>query len=303
MPKVAAKVAPKIPAAESPGKIGPAFPGLPTGLSAKLICLENTLRSLSTNGEFGLAFSGGLDSRFLAYFAQQAGLRPVILHARGPHYPRSDTASALAWAVAHNLEPRVVAINPLDIPQVANNAKDRCYHCKFHIFSRMKAQISVLADGAHSTDAQSYRPGLRAGAELEVASPLTLAGMSKADIHQSAVWLGLDNPAQQARPCLLTRFAYGLPATEDMLGRLDLAEREIAALLTAKLDPAPAFRLRLLPGGQLELHLAANDPPKPVPEPLVTSLANIISKTMPMPLNRLQYQETLSGFFDRSELN
>ena len=261
------------------------------------------MRSLAVKGEFGLAFSGGLDSRFLACFAQQAGLHPILLHAKGPHYPLADSTAAIAWAMAHNLELRVIASNPLELPQVVNNAKDRCYHCKFYIFSQLKEQNLPLADGSHATDANAYRPGLLAGAELGVTSPLALAGMSKANIRQAAADLGLDNPNQRARPCLLTRFAYGLTATVDMLDRLDMAESGISELLRTSLDNPPDFRLRLLQDWKLELHFAAKECPNNALTPLTKNLENIVFATMQMPLSRLRHLKVLSGFFDQNGLN
>ncbi len=236
--------------------------------SARLFSL---LRELSP---LALAFSGGLDSRFLAHMAcrsaSSSGVRLRLFHFTGPHMPEAETAFALAQAEAMGLELSIVPVDPLANPEVAANGPERCYHCKRHLFTLLHkaaarhpafaGQRPTLCDGTNASDLREYRPGLRALHELGVRSPLAETGFDKALIRNTGAATGLACPEQKARPCLLTRYAYGLSPTHSSLRALAQAERTVQALLDRYADTAreagasvPAggdFRIRLLPAGK-----------------------------------------------------
>ena len=229
-----------------------------------------------------LAFSGGLDSRFLAHAARlftAANGREAqihLFHAAGPHVSATESAQAAAWAEANGLGFTAVSADPLSLPEVLANTRERCYHCKRLLFSHLAAAAqehfsgqATLCDGSNASDQLLFRPGRKALQELGVRSPLAEAGLDKAAIHAAAAATGMDDPSQQARPCMLTRFAYDLAPSHAALAAAAAAEQSIAAILRP-LFPAgvPDFRLRLVgaldtPGdtGTLpyitELHLTA----------------------------------------------
>lgn len=244
------------------------------------------LTSEGTGGRLAVALSGGLDSRFLTHAALAAGCDVLALHARGAHMSQRESVQTLTWAAAHNLACHSVNVTVLTLPGVADNSRERCYHCKKHLLECLRDQAAgyVLCDGTNADDMKVYRPGLRALAESGVRSPLAEAGLGKDRVHALAAATGLENPAQVARPCLLTRWAYGLRPDVATLGRLETAEAALEAL------GLKDFRLRLLP------------------EPLLQTLPlTALQRTMALgtleahDFSRAQVleEERLSGYFDR----
>lgn len=266
--------------------------------------LQATLYELAPEGRFALAYSGGLDSRFIAHAAQRAGLTPLLLHVRGPHIPPMETMFARRWAAWRGLTLRELSVDPLSLPSVATGNRERCYQCKSLLFARIRdeAEGLLLCDGTNASDGQGYRPGLKALRELAVASPLALAGLAKTDIRKLAELSGLEHPDQRARPCLLTRLNYGLRPTPERLKTLVAAERAVFELLRGiYADHWPDFRLRLTAEQRWELHI----------RPLPTSTA-VGNKTTELHARLVQavreatgiqvacvvQMESLSGYFD-----
>ena len=207
--------------------------------------LQNKLRLLAQQLEaanpFVIAFSGGLDSRFLAHLAQKSSLRFELFHVSGPHVPKDETEYALRWASERRIPLTEIQFSPLALYDVRQGTKERCYACKRAIFERIASFASgkSILDGSNASDLSKFRPGLRALKELGIISPLAVCGVSKPEIMALAMQTGLDNPTQAARPCLLTRLEYGLPPTEEVLSRLEMAEKTVQALGFKN------FRLRL----------------------------------------------------------
>ena len=223
---------------------------------------SSLLARLSAMGSLGIAYSGGLDSRFLAMAASLAKTRCTLFHFSGPHVSKTETAQALAWANHHGLTTHIVPINILKIPEVQKNCHDRCYHCKLTLFSILKnvARALVLCDGTNATDLRSPRPGLKALKELKITSPLADAGFEKFEIRDMARRIGLELPDQPARPCLMTRFAYDMHPVEAQLHMIEILETEIESILQKFFPDAasvPDFRVRVTAAHQAELHVAA----------------------------------------------
>lgn len=193
--------------------------------------------------ELAIAFSGGLDSRFLTFFAAKQGFRVLAFHVCGPHMQDSASRKALRWLEEHYIPHQVIQADILTLREVRVTGKDRCYHCKRAAFSAMQAACAPLAlcDGGNISDRSEYRPGHKALQELGVRSPLAEAGLDKAGIKALAAYEGLDNPTQPSQTCLLTRFDYGLDATPEMLHLLDAAEEDLREIL----GDTP-FRLRFV---------------------------------------------------------
>lgn len=179
-----------------------------------------------------LAVSGGLDSRLLAFLARTWSLDFELVLFQGPHLPITDTAQARLWLDRLGLPYQILDTDVMDVPQVANNTRERCYFCKHELFAlaRDVAGGRTLMDGTNADDATSFRPGIKALKELGVRSPYAELGITKDQVRSLAAAVGLDFPEQPSRACLLTRFAYDLPPDEDTLDRLALAEDQLAAL-------------------------------------------------------------------------
>lgn len=178
---------------------------------------------------FVLAFSGGLDSRFLAHVAHSARLPFEAVHVEGPHVSPKQSELALNWLKKRNIVAHRVQFNPLPILDVQLNSKNRCYACKKEMFLHICAlsRGRPVLEGSNKSDLSKFRPGLRAIEELGVISPLAFNNIGKPQIISLAKATGLDNPEQPSRPCLLTRFEYGMTPSEELLKKITAAEEEI----------------------------------------------------------------------------
>lgn len=283
---------------------------LPADVCSELAALEAALSDIAvggsdgTRGTFSLAYSGGMDSRFLAHAAKLLGFSPLLLMATGPQVPPEEEAYGELWARQNGFLFRKVEVDTLSLPLVAVNDKRRCYGCKREIFSRLREAAPLpLCDGTNASDAHAYRPGTQAVEELGVRSPLAQAGLSKADIYRLAALTGMERPAQKPRPCLLTRLPYGMKPEPHTLRALAAGEQAVRLALEAAGLAEADFRLRLVPSGgglHTELHMLGNDADSLPPE-LSAKLRRVIAESAPsLPgPTRLVPQESLSGFFDK----
>lgn len=264
-------------------------------LQEKELLLHKQLRDL---GPLAIAYSGGLDSRFLAYTALQLGLDVLALHVRGPHIPSGESHEAEAWATDHGLPLQILTINPLQNSSIAGNPKDRCYHCKHTVFQTLlrHAQGRTLCDGTNASDSGEYRPGLRALQELGIVSPLALAGISKVEIRALGGKNGLDRPEQVAQPCLLTRYNYGVEATQETLAALDAAEAALEHYFKQAGKSKQVFRLRFVTHRQPILHVQCERLSEVERQEVHTILGAHGFAEAP-----IECVDELSGFFDRLE--
>ncbi|MBO4301101.1 MAG: ATP-dependent sacrificial sulfur transferase LarE [Desulfovibrio sp.] len=263
------------------------------GLPARFVSLLRRLPRLA------VAFSGGLDSRFLCHAALLCGCDVLAIHARGPHIPQAETSLAQAWAQDRGLALMTLEYSPLIWPEVARMDKQRCYACKRGLVSLVRKALSdngdaknrILCDGTNADDLKSYRPGLRALTEGGVRSPLAEVGLAKSDVREAARKSGLDQPEQRARPCLLTRFSYGVAPDVTLLQRLDAAETALAALSVNGHEALGDFRLRLTPAPLLHARC--------LPKELLGRIKQLLEQ---FGFSHCICVETahVSGFFDRS---
>lgn len=257
------------------------------------------LRSLSRNNQICLAYSGGLDSRFLAHAISLSGCNPLLFHIIGPHVPERESALAQSRAKSAGWALNILKVNPLDLQEVRANGKDRCYFCKHFLFSQLLEKIrkdfgqAILCDGSNLSDQKGYRPGLRALAELDIQSPLALAGFDKAMIRTFAAKTGLEEPNQPSRPCLLTRFPYEMEPTHYLLHKVDAIEEIVESVCNA-IKAAPDFRIRV-DGSRFLLQISLDDTSLFMP----TLIARLQSANLPIP-NLLQ-TKTITGYFDAKD--
>ena len=247
------------------------------------------------DGAVAVAFSGGLDSRFLIHMARQNNIAVQALHVQGPHIPSRENAYALEWAASLNVPLTVMECDPLTMPELVRNPEDRCYHCKKELFTALRkaAKGLPLCDGTNVSDMREYRPGLKAVAELGILSPLAEAGFTKGDIHSVAAMTGMGDPDQAAQPCLLTRFGYGETLTHAKLLAVDAAE-EAARTVFANhgLLNAP-FRIRFESVHTPALHTSLASIPSALAKDLADALAHAGLPNVP-----IRHMKTLSGYFD-----
>lgn len=266
--------------------------GLPEALKVALTCA-------SKDGLVTLAYSGGLDSRFLAFAAKRLGFTVRLLHISGPHVAPSDTQEALNYAKRMGLAVERVHVDPTNLMDLVNAGRTRCYVCKRHLFEAL-LKVSgdyPLSDGINASDCLVYRPGRKALEELGIHSPLAESGITKDEIRRLGRALGFEAPDQAARPCLLTRFPYGVCPTKAQLDLIAEVEHWIATHPTYH---ALRFRLRFPDGVTPSLHVEESSM-KIVGLEELEDLTEVLKHVFGSQLEQLtvETQTTLSGFYDK----
>jgi uncharacterized protein len=183
-----------------------------------------------------VAYSGGVDSAYLAYAASRVlGRQALAVTADSPSYPERHRAMALAIASDFALQHEVIHTDELDRPEYRANAPDRCYFCKHELYTKLTAiararGFAAVADGSNADDRGDYRPGRRAAREFGVVSPLDEAGLSKADIRALSHAAGLPTWDEPASACLSSRIPYFSEVTDAKLRQIESAEAALRAL-------------------------------------------------------------------------
>lgn len=199
-----------------------------TNTGRKYTKLLNVLRGTR---KLALAFSGGLDSSFLAVAALEAlGNNNVLaITALSPLFPKSQEIEAAALAKKMKLCQHTFRLAPLAISGFSKNRRDRCYLCKRELFWRMrqiaeKKGFALLADGTNADDVYDFRPGMKAAAEQGVAHPLKDAGLTKEEIRRLASLMNLSFAQKPSSACLASRIPYGEQITPKKLQQVDAIE-------------------------------------------------------------------------------
>jgi len=183
-----------------------------------------------------VAYSGGVDSAYLAYAASRVlGRQALAVTADSPSYPERHRAMALAIAGDFALRHEIIRTDEMDRPEYRANATDRCYFCKHELYTKLtelaRARgFSAVADGSNADDRGDYRPGRRAAREFGVVSPLDDAGLSKADIRELSHAAGLPTWDEPASACLSSRIPYFSEVTDAKLRQIESAEAALRAL-------------------------------------------------------------------------
>ncbi len=182
-----------------------------------------------------LAFSGGVDSTYLAFAAKACAACMKAYFVQTSFQTARETAEAKQLAGALGFELSVIALDILADETVAANPPDRCYHCKRRLLSAIRRQadadgFAVLLDGTLASDSADDRPGMKALSELAVLSPLRLCGLTKDDLRRLSREAGLPTWDKPANACLATRQPAGQRLTERLLRRTEAAENHLSAL-------------------------------------------------------------------------
>lgn len=178
-----------------------------------------------------VAYSGGVDSAYLAWAATQAlGEGALCVTADSASYPERHRVMAVETARKFAFRHEVIRTAELENPAYRANDSDRCYHCKHELFTKLNALarergVAVVADGNNADDRGDYRPGRRAAREFGVVSPLDAAGLTKDDIRELSHEAGLPYWDEPASACLSSRVPYFSEVTEEKLMLIERSEQ------------------------------------------------------------------------------
>lgn len=199
----------------------------------KLDVLREILASL---GSVVVAYSGGADSALVLSVAHEVlGERAIAFLGDSASLAPDERDDALATAAAIGARVAVVPTAEMDDERYLRNAPDRCYWCKSELHTKTtqfarENGFAAVVDGLNADDDPRDRPGVRAGAERGVRSPLREAGITKDEVRDLSRRRGLPTASKPSAPCLSSRIPHGTPVTEERLAEVAAAERALRAL-------------------------------------------------------------------------
>jgi len=183
-----------------------------------------------------VAYSGGVDSSYLAFIAsQELGEKAVCIAGISPSVSQKQREEAAQIAKDFKFNFQIVETDELENPLYQANPANRCYHCKTELYGKLisiaeQRKIQFVLDGANTDDTGDYRPGRQAATEKSVRSPLIEVNLSKSEIRELSKKLALPTWSQPASPCLSSRIAYGVPVTIERLSKVERGEEFLRQL-------------------------------------------------------------------------
>ena len=183
-----------------------------------------------------VAYSGGVDSSYLAYVANdELGCDAICILGLSPSVSKFQKDEALQTAENLGLSFETIKTDEIENEHYSANPANRCYFCKSELYEKLSAiaserSIEFVLDGTNADDLTEIRPGRMAAQEKLVRSPLAEVGLTKNEIRQLSRRAGLSGWEKPASPCLASRIAYGVPVTIERLSKVELAEEALRQL-------------------------------------------------------------------------
>lgn len=183
-----------------------------------------------------VAFSGGVDSSYLAYKASSVlGDQALAVTGESPSVPTSQREMALRLAAEYHWRHEIINTLEIERAEYRENPPDRCYYCKDTLFEELLRLgklrgFATVVDGLNADDMGDYRPGRKAASKHGVRSPLMEAGLNKAEIRQLSRQAGLPTAEAPASACLASRFPYGVRITAEKLRTVDRGEEALRSM-------------------------------------------------------------------------
>lgn len=200
--------------------------------SPEALLKEQRLRLLLRDMKSVLvAFSGGVDSSYVAYVAtsELGPERALCVTGESPSLAAQERLETQRLATRFKFHHETLHTAEVENPRYQANASNRCYFCKSELYSKLaplagERGFAFVADGSTTDDLGDYRPGRAAAEEHHVRSPLVEVGMSKREVRELSKQAGLPTWDKPASPCLSSRIAYGTPVTIERLRTVETGE-------------------------------------------------------------------------------
>ncbi len=240
-------------------------------VGAKRDLLNRRLRELR---RLVVAYSGGVDSAFLAWAAHQAlGADMLAVIADSPSLARAQLQDAVAFAGEQNIPLEIIATSELDRPEYVRNDAARCFHCKDELFQVLEPfarerGFNHIAYGVNCDDQGDFRPGQQAATLHGIAAPLRDAALGKVEVRELARAAGLRVWDKPASACLSSRVEYGRPVTPEVLAVIEKGEDAVRALGFRQ------FRVRYH-GETVRLEIAPDEMPRALTPDMAASFVCI----------------------------
>jgi len=191
-----------------------------------------------------VAFSGGVDSSLILKLACESAARhnnPVYaVTFQTMLHPACDMAAAERVAKEVGAVHVILPVNELELKEIQNNPRNRCYLCKRHLFETLltfakEKKAGCVIDGTNEDDLHVYRPGIRALRELGIISPLAQCHITKQQVKEMAAGYGISTAGRPSAPCMATRLPYGTRLDYDLLKRIEEGEEYLKTLFSGNI--------------------------------------------------------------------
>jgi uncharacterized protein len=238
---------------------------------------EQLLTELRRLGRVIVAYSGGTDSAYLAWAAHRAlGDGMIAITADSASIPASHKRAAEEFAAECGFRHEYISTHEFENPDYVKNDKNRCFHCKDELFSRLddyaaESKYQHVVYGVNFDDLGDYRPGQNAAKLHQVEAPLADAQLTKAEIRELSRLAGLSTWDRPAAACLSSRVPYGTPVTVETIRTIEDGEEAIRALGFRQ------FRVRFH-GDLARIEIARDELPKALSAEMAAAFTRIFKE-------------------------